>query len=140
MALGIVGCCLLTTGLSPASAANADESSCDYSMSTKKYSCSGSDAVRKPTDVIGARIFSEESFQGKELTIWVPTNCPKDDRVNWHLNLSGKLKRHVGSVQGWGDCWVWLYRADKSREGPFRSDVSDVGSSAGNDAVRVGLS
>ncbi|PPI44758.1 hypothetical protein C5D18_07215 [Rathayibacter tritici] len=126
--------------LSPATAAQADEPVCDFSMSTSKYSCSGSSAVRKPTDVIGARIFSGEGFQGRELTIWVPTQCPKDNRVNWFLVLGDELKMHVGSVQGWADCWVWLYRRDGSREGPFRSDVPDVSQDGGDQAVRVGLS
>ncbi|AZZ55952.1 hypothetical protein [Rathayibacter iranicus] len=109
-------------------------------MSTLEYSCSGSEAVRQPKDVIGARIYSKKGFQGRELTIWVPGFCPKDNRVDWLLALGDELRAQVSSVQSWSDCWVWLYRKDGSREGPYRSDVPDVGSNIDEQAIVVGLS
>lgn len=137
---GVLGCCLLSAEFLPVTSARADDSSCDYSMTTLEYSCSGSEAVRQPTDVVGARIYSQKGFQGRELTVWVPTFCPKNNRVDWLLALGNELRAQVSSVQAWSGCWVWLYRKDGSREGPYTTDVPDVGSFMDNQAVVVGLS
>lgn len=125
--------------LSPVATANAAEQ-CDFSFSTNKFSCSGADAVRKPSDVIGARLFTGTNFTGATLTVWTPRPCPKNDKVDHFLALNGsKWTRNIGSVQAWSTCWVWLYQSDGNRSGPFDSNMSDV-TFAGRHTTTVGLS
>lgn len=125
-------------GVVVAGTAQAAEN-CDYSFSTKRYGCNGTD-VRGGSDVIAARIFTGSEYTGDRLTIWVPKPCPKNDKVDHMLALKdSQWRNHVGSVQAWSSCWVWLYFADGNRNGPFKGNHPDL-AFAGNRTVTIGLS
>lgn len=136
-ALGVVaaGAAALLSA-APAQAA----SHCDFSVSTNRYSCSGSHNVRGNGDIIGAKLFTGLDYAGDSLTIWVPRPCPKNDTVDHWIGLGNDMRRKVSSVQSWSTCWVWLYFDDGSRDGPYRGNTPDVGSWANDRAVTVGLS
>ena len=126
-------------GLVPAGAASAAKQ-CDFSFSTGKFGCTGANSVRKSTDVIGARIYTGTDYTGDMLTIWVPQPCPKNDRVDHFLALnSSSWRNRVNSAQAFSTCWVWLYREDGNRDGPFKGNHPDL-TFAGNRTSRVGLS
>lgn len=133
-AAAAVAAALLTA--SPAQAA----SHCDFSSATGRYSCSGSNGVRGPNDVIGAKLFTGLDYTGSSLTIWVPRPCPKNNTVDHWIDLGDDMRKKVKSVQSWSTCWVWLYFEDGSRDGPYRGNEPDVGTQARNRAVTVGLS
>ena len=120
----------------PASAARR----CHFAFSTGKFTCGNADTVRKPTDVIGARLFTGGSFTGDMLTVWMPRPCKKDDRYDGYLRLGDGFQNSISSVQGWAGCWVWLHFADGEREGPYWDDVPDVGTHANDRATHVGIS
>jgi hypothetical protein len=137
--LAVVG---VATGVAfaliPAGSASA-ASHCHYSVTTKKYSCRGASGVRGANDVIGAKLFTDPHFGGSSVTIWVPRPCPDNGKIDFYADL-GASRNKVSSVQGWGNCWVWLFLNDGGKEGPYKGNVGDVGSYADNRAVRVGLS
>ncbi|MFE0022759.1 hypothetical protein [Amycolatopsis sp. NPDC059021] len=135
----------LTPAASPAPAAQH----CVYSAGSKNLSCyrsvseatvHGRQLASVSGDVIGATVFDQPSYGGASLTITVPKPCVKDDKVDWWLDLQGFWRKRISSVQSWANCWVWLYREDNSREGPYTGNVPDVGSQIDNQAVTVGLS
>ncbi|MGW4210448.1 hypothetical protein ACWEIJ_20835 [Lentzea sp. NPDC004789] len=113
---------------------------CDFSISTNRYSCSGSGSVRNPSDVIGGKLFTGLDYTGDSLTIWVPRPCPKNDQVDYWVDLGTDMRNKVSSVQAWSSCWVWLYFADGQRDGPYKGNEPDVGTWANDRAVTVGLS
>ncbi|QUQ63732.1 hypothetical protein [Kutzneria sp. CA-103260] len=137
-ALAVLGAAAIGLTVVPtASAANSD---CDFSTTTGKYSCNGSSQVRGPNDVVGAKLFTGRDYSGNEVTIWVPKPCPKNNKVDYSIDLHNELRNSISSVQGWSTCWVWLSRADGYRAGPFQGNHPDVGSDIDNQAVSVGLS
>lgn len=136
-ALGVIaaGAAALLTA-APAQAA----SHCDFSVTTNKYSCSGSNNVRGSGDVIGSKLFSGYDYSGDSLTIWVPRPCPKNDSVDHWISLGSPMRHRVTSVQAWSTCWVYLYFDDGSRDGPYQGNTPDVGTYANDRASKVGLS
>jgi hypothetical protein len=129
-------------GLAVAAAPDAAAAtrSCDFSVTTNKYSCGGSGQVRGEHDVIGAKLFTGRDFGGSSLTVWVPKPCVKNGKVDHFVKLGSEMKDQISSVQGWSSCWVWLYRADGNREGPYQGNNSDVGSDIEDQTTTVGLS
>ena len=137
-AAAIVALTVMSTGTAQAA------QSCDYAVATGKYSCSGPSQVKGPRDVIGAKVFDGGDYGGDALTFWLPKPCVKDGKMDYMIKLGSAMSKKISSVEGWGGqkngCWVWLYFEDGSREGPFQGNVPDVGTSANNRAVQVGLS
>jgi hypothetical protein len=128
----------VVTGLGPGTANAAQD--CHLAVATNKYSCNGSGKVRGPRDVIGGKIFTGLDYTGSSLTIWVPKPCPKNDKVDYAVNLGAPFRNHVNSAQAWSSCWVWLYQRDKvTREGPFKGSMPDT-SFAGDRTAIIGLS
>ncbi|MDX3662272.1 hypothetical protein PV646_33630 [Streptomyces sp. ID05-26A] len=126
-------------GLVPAGTASAAKQ-CDFSFSTGKFGCTGSNGVRKSTDVIGARIYTGTGYTGDMLTIWVPQPCPKNDKVDHFMLLNDSSWRNrVNSAQAFSTCWVWLYRKDGNRDGPFQGNHPDL-TFAGDRTFQIGLS
>jgi hypothetical protein len=115
-------------------------SHCDFSVSTNRYSCSGSQSVRGPGDVISSKLFTGYDYSGDSLTIWVDRPCPKNDKVDYWVDLGSAMRHKITSVQAWSSCWVWLYFDDDSRDGPYQGNTPDVGTWANDRAVTVGLS
>ncbi|OLZ53020.1 hypothetical protein BS330_22620 [Amycolatopsis keratiniphila subsp. nogabecina] len=91
-------------------------------------------------EVVGATVFDRPNFGGASMTITIPKPCVKNDKVDWWLNLQGAWRKRISSVQSWANCWIWLYRENNTREGPYTGNVSYVGSQIDNQAVTVGLS
>lgn len=120
----------------PASAAK----SCHISISTGKFTCGNADSIRKSSDVIGAKVFTNPDFNGDSLTIWMPRPCKKDGKYEGMISLGTDFANKISSVQGWANCWVWLHFRDGNREGPYQDNAPDVGSSANDRAVEVGIS
>jgi hypothetical protein len=136
-ALGVIaaGAAALLTA-APAQAA----SHCHFSATTDRYSCSGSNSVRGPNDVIGSKLFTGYDYSGDSLTIWVDRPCPKNNYVDYTIDLGSAMRKKVTSVQAWSTCWTWLYFEDGSRDGPYQGNDPDVGTWANDRAVSVGLS
>lgn len=128
----------LLVGTAPQAAAASG--ACDFSTTTNKYSCSGSGQVRGPHDVIGAKLFTGRDFGGDVLTVWVPQPCVKNNKVDHFITLGSEMKNKISSVQGWSSCWVWLYKSDGYREGPYQGNNPDVGSDIEDQATVAGLS
>ncbi|WP_370948475.1 hypothetical protein AB5J62_13035 [Amycolatopsis sp. cg5] len=131
-----------------ATAAPANEH-CVYSATTKQLSCyqtlsaataSGRRMARTSGDVIAAVVFEHQNYGGASLTLTAPSPCVKNDKIDYWYPLSAAWQKKISSVQSWGSCWVWLYRQDNSREGPFIGNVPNVGRDIEDQAVLVGLS
>lgn len=93
-----------------------------------------------PGYVIGAKVFTDFNYDGDALTLWVPHPCVKNDQIDHWFPLDDFWRNRISSVQGWGECWVWLYRADGSREGPFKGNNGQLGPHINDQTVLVGLS
>jgi hypothetical protein len=121
---------------------------CVYAVSSQTYTCQGSLSEAKATgsqlaraqgDVIGATVFEFRDYGGASLTITVPKPCPKNDKVDFWLDLDG-WRNKISSVQAWSSCWIWLHPESGGRAGPFKDKHPDVGSYIDNRTVTVGLS
>lgn len=151
-ASALIGVVSTTTLLIPsATAAQATTEQfehCVYAASSQTYTCheslgaataTGSRLAQAAGDVIGATVFEFRDYGGASLTITVPRPCPKNDRVDFWLDLGG-WKNTISSVQAWSSCWIWLYPESGGRAGPFKDKHADVGSYIDNRTVTVGLS
>lgn len=139
---------LLMSGVTAAQAAPQEAEHCVYSASAQTYTChqslteataTGNRLAKAQGDVIGATVFEFRDYGGASLTITVPKPCPKNDRVDFWLDLDA-WKNTISSVQAWSSCWVWLYPESGGRAGPFKDKHPDVGSYIDNRTVTVGLS
>ncbi|PXY32197.1 hypothetical protein [Prauserella muralis] len=136
----------------PAGATQTEEH-CVYSAATGDHTCyptraeaqsraqdQGSDVARASGEVIGAVVFEDENYGGSSLTITVPEPCPKNDKVDFWLDLGDDWKNRISSVQAWSSCWVWLYPGSGDRAGPYKDNHSTVGGHINDRTVTVGLS
>ncbi len=134
----------------PAAAASEGEH-CVYSVTTQEYRCyeslgkatqryGTSVSSRTAGEIIGATVFEHSDYGGSTLTITVPEPCPKNDKVDFWLDLDDYWQNRISSVQAWSTCWVWLYPESGDRAGPFKENHREVGSYINDRTVTVGLS
>ncbi|SDQ98975.1 hypothetical protein SAMN04489718_2981 [Actinopolyspora saharensis] len=90
--------------------------------------------------VIGATVFEDAEYGGASLTITVPEPCPKNDEVDFSLDLDDHWKNQISSVQAWSTCWVWLYPDSGDRAGPYKDKAPRLSSGINDRTVTVGLS
>ncbi len=90
--------------------------------------------------VIGATVFEDAEYGGASLTITVPEPCPKNDEVDFWLDLDDSWKNRISSVQAWSTCWVWLYPDSGGRAGPYKEKAPRLNSGINDRTVTVGLS
>ncbi|NYH80426.1 hypothetical protein FHR84_003783 [Actinopolyspora biskrensis] len=90
--------------------------------------------------VIGATVFEDAEYGGASLTITVPEPCPKNDEVDFWLDLDDSWKNRISSVQAWSTCWVWLYPDSGDRAGPYKEKAPRLNSGINDRTVTVGLS
>lgn len=134
------------------SAAASDDSHCVYSVTTGDYACyatltdATSQGAKQETsalaaaDIIGATVFEHRDYGGSSLTITVPEPCPKNDKVDFWLDLDDYWQNRISSVQAWSTCWVWLYPDSGDRAGPYKDNHPEVGAYINDRTVTVGLS
>ncbi|WP_232376372.1 hypothetical protein [Amycolatopsis aidingensis] len=140
----------LSFAVAPSAAAATPDEHCVYSVTAQTYDCydtrdraraHGERLANTSAEIIGGMVFEHINYGGRSLTLLVPEPCPKNDRVDYWFPLENHvLRNEISSVQGWSTCWVWLYREDGSREGPYRGDHADVGSHINDQTWVVGLS
>lgn len=122
---------------------------CVYSTTASTYTCHqtlaaaqqrGNRLARANGEVIGATVFEDRDYGGASLTITVPEPCPKNDKVDFWLDLDGFWRNRISSVQAWSTCWVWLYPDSGDRAGPYKDKHPQVGAYINDRTTTVGLS
>lgn len=101
------------------------------------------DARTASGDIIQATLFDDRDYGGDSLTVWGEALCKKDGYMDWQLDLEDGWKDRISSVQGWGNCSVWLYPEpglNGDRDGPFDGKHAWVGDMLDDRAQSVGLS
>lgn len=139
---------LTATTAQAAQAAEANEH-CVLDVSTRNHTChetlaearqQGRRIADTTGELIGATVFEDAEYGGSSLTITVPEPCPKNDKVDFWLDLDDYWQNRISSVQAWSTCWVWLYPDSGDRAGPYKENHPDVGSYINDRTVTVGLS
>ncbi|SDP93280.1 hypothetical protein SAMN04487905_11471 [Actinopolyspora xinjiangensis] len=139
----------LTATTAGAAQASDSEEHCVLDVSSREYTCHGTPADARQRgqriadttgEVIGATVFEDVDYGGSSLTITVPEPCPKNDNVDFWLDLDDHWQNRISSVQTWSTCWVWLYPDSGDRAGPYKENHPDVGDHINDRTVTVGLS
>ncbi|GAB3555421.1 hypothetical protein J2S53_003438 [Actinopolyspora lacussalsi] len=145
--------CAMAAGLTATTAQAAQESEtdehCVLDVSTRDHTCyetlaearqQGRRIADTTGELIGATVFEDVEYGGSSLTITVPEPCPKNDEVDFWLDLDDYWQNRISSVQAWSTCWVWLYPDSGDRAGPYKENHPDVGGYINDRTVTVGLS